>query len=111
LEEQRKHSAIGGGIGFNLTKNYGLKPPSPVLFFMAWLIELDGEIMKPWEVKRTVEQYRRMSGAESVEIGAQLSEASIEIFASSLGKRPGPEVQDILWRESEWMSKLSRRRH
>ena len=78
---------------------------------MVGLIELDGENMKPWEVKRTVEQYRKMSGAESVEIGAQLSEASIEIFASSLGKRPGPEVQEILWEGSEWMSRLSRRRH
>ena len=80
-------------------------------FFMVGLIELDGGNMKPWEVKRTVEQYRKMSGAESVEIGAQLSEASIEIFASSLGKRPGPEVQEILWEGSEWMSRLSRRRH
>ncbi len=68
------------------------------------------KIMKPWEVERTVKQYRRMSGSRSVEIGAQLSDASIEVFASSLGKKPGPEVHELLWGEEEWMSGLSRRR-
>lgn len=66
--------------------------------------------MKPWEVKETLKQYRKMGGSESVEIGARLSDASVEIFASSMIKKPGPEVGEILWRESEWMSKLSRKR-
>lgn len=61
--------------------------------------------MKPWEVKETLELYRRMSGSKSVEIGVQLTEAAVKMFADSLGKKPGHEVYEILWRENEWMSK------
>jgi hypothetical protein len=66
--------------------------------------------MKPWEVEETLKLYRRMSGSKSVEIGAELSEAAVEIFASSLGRKPSPEIYDILWRESEWISERLRKK-
>ena len=64
--------------------------------------------VKPWQVKETLKLYRGMSGSESVRIGMELSDAAVKIFASSLGKKPGREVYDILWRENEWLSRKLR---
>ncbi|KXB09266.1 hypothetical protein AKJ35_01065 [candidate division MSBL1 archaeon SCGC-AAA833F18] len=66
--------------------------------------------MKPWEVKETVEQFRKMSGSESIEIGFSLSQNAIEIFANSLGKKgPDKEVLDLIRGGNEWTSRKSQK--
>ena len=63
--------------------------------------------MKPWEVNRTVEKFRNMSGDESLKMGIDLSETSLLILADSI-RNKNPEIQNeeikrkihsILWDE------------
>ncbi|MDI6735432.1 MAG: hypothetical protein QME42_04425 [bacterium] len=63
--------------------------------------------MKPWELNRTVEKFRNMSGDESLKMGIELSETSLLILADSI-RNENPEIHDeeikkkirfILWDE------------
>ena len=64
--------------------------------------------MKPWEVEETVRRFRRMGGAESVELGLALSEGAARIFANSLGKRePDAAVYELIRSGERWHSKRS----
>ena len=64
--------------------------------------------MKPWEDKKTVECFRRMSGTESVRLTIALSEEYATIFANSLGKnKPDADVYDLIRGERARRSKKS----
>ncbi|MFH1562129.1 MAG: hypothetical protein ABIF11_01730 [Nitrospirota bacterium] len=47
--------------------------------------------MKPWEVNRTVEKFKTMSGEESLKMGIELSETSLLILADSI-RNKNPEI-------------------
>jgi hypothetical protein len=64
--------------------------------------------MRPWEDRKTIELFRRMSGSESLKLMIALSEDYATIFANSLGKdKPDARVYSLIRGEHVFRSKKS----
>ncbi len=68
--------------------------------------------MEPWEVKETRERLRRMSGAKSVKLMAELSDEGLLIIMDSIRaekrnmswKELRKRMDEILWKRAAWLT-------